>query len=321
MTDANLFLGRLDPEYFLGGRMKLDLKQSETALASLADQLNMSVADVASSVVEIANENMASAIKMVSIERGHDPRRFTLFAFGGAGPVHAAAVARSLRIPHVLIPIHPGNASAMGMLIADLRVDKVWTQAFKSNDIDASVVEKQFRRIEDAAVTELRSEGFSGTPGISYSINMRYLGQNYEHEVPVPTDAITSGRLQEAYDAFISMHEAQYGYAIENEIIELVSFRVTTTGERHKPDLTVTVESTSQPTVTERSIHFRGTGSLPASVLRRYDMPAGMTVDGPAVLEEPGSTTIVEPGMKATVLNDGQILIDTGISVQNQDAS
>ena len=142
--------------------------------------------DLASSIVEIANENMASAIKMVSLERGHDPRRFALFAFGGAGPLHAAAVARALRIPRVLVPLYPGNASALGMLLADLRVDKIWTQAFKSTAVDAGLVERQFARIREAAVAELRGEGFAGEPEIAYSINMRYLGQNYEHEVADP---------------------------------------------------------------------------------------------------------------------------------------
>src|SRR5215217_958642 len=112
---------------------------AKAALASLADRAGMSTVDLAASIVEITNENMASAIKMVSLERGYDPRRFTLFGFGGAGPLHAAAVARSLRMPRVLIPMYPGNASALGMLLADLRVDKVWTQAFRSSRVDAGL--------------------------------------------------------------------------------------------------------------------------------------------------------------------------------------
>src|SRR5688572_24983404 len=198
--------------------MRLDPSLAEAALADLAGHAGMSTIDLASSIVEIANENMASAIKMVSLERGHDPRRFTLFAFGGAGPLHAAAVARSLGLPRVLVPLHPGNASAIGLLLADLRVDKVWTQAFRSTAVDA------------AAVAELRAEGFAGEPELSHFINMRYLGQNYEHEVPIPPATLTAGGLQAAYDAFVRIHEARYGYAIEDETIELVSFRVTAAG-------------------------------------------------------------------------------------------
>jgi N-methylhydantoinase A len=271
----------------------------------------MDVIELASSIVEIANENMASAIKMVSIERGYDPRRFALFGFGGAGPLHSAAVARALRIPRVLIPLFPGNASALGMLIADLRVDKIWTQAFKSNAVDAGLVERQFARIRDAAVAELRGEGFTGEPEISYSINMRYLGQNYEHEVAIPSDTITAGRLQAAYDAFTKVHEEKYGYAIQDEIIELVSFRVTASGRRPAPRLSATPEAESDARRPDRQVHFRGHGFVTATVWRRYALAPGTEIAGPCVLDEPGSTTLVEPGMTVKVLPDGQLLIQT----------
>src|SRR3954449_2100955 len=162
VTDANLVLGRLDPEYFLAGRMRLRPDLVEGPLEELAVRLGMSVLELAASIVEIANENMASAIKMVSLERGHDPRRFALLAFGGAGPLHAAAVARVLGIPKVIVPQYPGVFSALGLLLADIRVDKVWTQAFRSNDVDAPLVNRQFERITDRALAELRQEGFAG---------------------------------------------------------------------------------------------------------------------------------------------------------------
>jgi len=310
VTDANLILGRLDPGYFLGGRMTLDLDLATAAMQPLADACGMSLVDLASSIVEIANENMASAIKMVSIERGFDPRRFALFAFGGAGPLHAASVARALRIPRVLVPLYPGNASAIGMLIADLRVDKVWTQAFKSTEVDAAVVARQFDRIREAAVAELRAEGFAGTPTISYSINMRYLGQNYEHEVPVPE--ITGSSLQVAYDTFTRLHEERYGYAIEDEIIELVSFRVTASGERETPRLATAPLIGTGVERPSRQVHFRGPGFVTATVHERYALAIGTELEGPCILDEPGSTTLVEPGMRVRVLPDGQLLIETG---------
>ncbi|MGD9712117.1 MAG: hydantoinase/oxoprolinase family protein [Thermomicrobiales bacterium] len=309
VTDANLVLGRLDPGYFLGGRMSLDVDASRRVLQPLADQLEMELIELASSIVEIANENMASAIKMVSIERGHDPRRFTLFGFGGAGPLHAASVARALRIPRVLIPIYPGNASALGMLIADRRVDKIWTQAFKSNNVDAELVERQFAVIREAAVAELRAEGFPGDPAFSYSINMRYLGQNYEQEVEIPAEAITAGGLNRSYETFIRTHEEKYGYAIENEIIELVSFRVTASGRRASPQLRVVPDASGQSSRGTRDVFYRGHGFLPTPILTRYAISTGTVIAGPAVIEEPGSTTVVEPDMTASVLDDGQILI------------
>lgn len=313
VTDANLLLGRLDPGYFLGGRMSLRRDLAEEALAELAGRAGMSAIDLASSIVEIANENMASAIKMVSLERGHDPRRFTLFAFGGAGPLHAAAVARSLRIPRVLVPMFPGNASALGMLLADLRVDKVWTQAFRASRVDAAVVARQFSRIREAAEAELRAEGFAGVPEAHYSISMRYAGQNYEHFVPVSSEIIDEARLHDAFARFEQIHSERYGYAISGEEIELVAFHVTVTGRRSRPRLMAPLGENMPTQPPARTVHFRGLGEVASPVYRRYELPAGVRLDGPCLIEEPGSTTLVGPGMRARVLPDGQLLIETGL--------
>ncbi|HEX5993168.1 MAG TPA: hydantoinase/oxoprolinase family protein [Thermomicrobiales bacterium] len=311
VTDANLLLGRLDPDYFLGGRMQLDPSLAEAALGELAGRAGMSTVDLASSIVEIANENMASAIKMVSLERGHDPRRFALFGFGGAGPLHAAAVARSLRMPQVLLPMYPGNASALGMLLADLRVDKVWTQAFRSSRVDAALVARQFAGIREAAETEMRDEGFAGTPEVHFSISMRYAGQNYEHQVPVSAETITDTVLRNAYSAFEKIHAERYGYAIEGEEIELVAFHVTVTGRRSAPRLIAREQNGSGTEATSRLGHFRAHGYIPTAIYRRYGLPTGTQLEGPCILEEPGSTTLVEPGMTVEVLPDGQLLIET----------
>jgi N-methylhydantoinase A len=314
VTDANLLLSRLDPDYFLGGRMRLDSGKAEAALAGLAAQARMSVVDLATSIVEIANENIASAIKMVSLERGHDPRRFALFAFGGAGPLHAAAVARSLRIPRVLVPIYPGNASALGMLLAHLRVDKVWTKAFRSSRVDAALVAAQFAAIRDAAEAELREEGFAGEPEVHFSINMRYAGQNYEQFVPVPAEAVTDERLREAFATFERIHAERYGYAIDGEEIELVAFHVTVIGRRQQPRLFAGEEPGASAHPVTRTVHFHGFGALDAQVYRRYALPPGTRLDGPCILEEAGATTLVEPGMVVEVLPDRQLLIETGAS-------
>lgn len=311
VTDANLHLGRLDPDYFLGGRMRLDPALAETALAGLAERAGLATVELASSIVEIANENMASAIKMVSLERGLDPRGFALFAFGGAGPLHAAAVARSLRIPKVLVPMYPGNASALGMLLADLRVDKVWTKAFRSSRVDAEEVGREFAAIREAAEAELREEGFTGVPDVSYSINMRYAGQNYEHDVPMDAEAMDEATLREVFAAFERIHAERYGYAIEGEEIELVAFHVTARGRRPAPRLTTRQGEHADSGREIRQVYFRRYGYLPTTVYRRYALGAGELVEGPCILEEAGSTTLVEPGMAATVLADGQLLIET----------
>ena len=147
LTDANLVLGRLDPNYFLGGKMDLNTDLAVAAMASMSESLGMSQLDLAHSIVEIANENMANTIRMVSIERGHDPRHFALVAFGGAGPLHGAAIARKLGIPKLVIPPFPGSFSALGLLLGDLRVDKVWTQSYRSDRVTAERVVAQFDTI------------------------------------------------------------------------------------------------------------------------------------------------------------------------------
>jgi N-methylhydantoinase A len=231
-------------------RLKPDLAASR--MGEMAEQLHMDAIQLAHSIIEIANENMANAIRMVSIERGHDPRRFALIAFGGAGPLHGASIARKLEIPRVVIPPFPGAFSAMGLLMADLRVDKVWTQAFRSDQVSVETVAGQFRRITESACTELRNQGYTGEPETHYYINMRYLGQNYENEVEIPPLAphlpfgrmeagaglvAGEGTLREAYEAFHRMHEAMYGYRIPTAVIELISFKVTVVGATPKPKL------------------------------------------------------------------------------------
>jgi N-methylhydantoinase A len=311
VTDANLYLGRLDPDYFLGGRMRLDPDRAAGAIAVLAEKAGMSPPDLAAAVVEIANENMASAIKMISLERGYDPRRFALFAFGGAGPLHAAAVARALRIPHVLVPPYPGNASAMGLLLADLRVDKVWTQAFRSSRVDAELVSRQIAHVHAAAEQELRAEGYSGAPEARFAISMRYAGQNYEHEVPVPS-AMTEDALRDALVSFERIHAERYGYAIAGEEIELVAFHVTVSGRRPSPRLLARAAA-AEDVASQRIVSFRGHGALPTAVFRRYALPIDTHLQGPCILEEDGSTTLVEPAMSVRVLGDSQLLIETGI--------
>src|SRR4051812_32460877 len=311
VTDANLLLGRLNPDYFLAGRMRLDADPVSGALEALGERIGLEPLELAASIVEIANENMASAIKMVSLERGHDPRRFSLLAFGGAGPLHAAAVARSLGIPKVIVPLHPGVFSALGLLLADIRVDKVWTQAFRSNDVDAALVNRQFDRITERALGELRQEGHTGEPAIRRAINMRYFGQNYEHEVEIESGELDEAALERAFRRFDELHAERYGYAIDGEVIELVSFKVTVIGKRAPLDLS-RANGAGRLDRSERQVYLRGHGWLDAAVVHRSALEPGETVAGPAVIEEEGSTLFVEPGMTVERTRQGALTIDTG---------
>jgi N-methylhydantoinase A len=308
VTDANLLLGRLDPGYFLGGRMKLAKEPAREAIEGLASELALEPLELAASIVEIANENMANAIKMVSLERGRDPRRFSMLAFGGAGPLHAAAVAASLGTPRVVVPPFPGVFSAVGLLLADLRVDKIWTQAFRSTDVDAAEVERQFQRITERALEELRLEGFSGEPELARAINMRYLGQNYEHEIELPEGELTPERLEDAFGLFAEMHRERYGYLIEDEVIELVSFKVTAIGRRPQVDL---VEPAAAGVLerTTREVFFRGRGFVDTAVVHRSDLAPGEQMRGPVLVQEEGSTTLVPPGQRVEKTENGSLFI------------
>jgi N-methylhydantoinase A len=296
VTDANLVLGRLDEGYFLDGKMFLERGQAEQALRQISDPLAMDVLEAAASIVEIANENMASAIKKVTLERGHDPRRFSLLAFGGAGPLHAAAVGMSLNVTQVIVPPLPGVFSALGLLLADLRVDKVWTQAVKSTDADASEISRRFDAITRLALAELREEGFEGDVAVRRSVTARYLGQNYEHEVALGEGAISEQTLADTFRAFASVHHERYGYEIEDEVIELISFRVTAVGQR--PRISLDQVDAGRPRATaSREVFFRGYGWVLAEIWHRSTLAPGQELIGPAVVEEAGSTTLVGPGM------------------------
>jgi N-methylhydantoinase A len=296
VTDANLLLGRLDEEYFLGGKMSLQRQAAEKAVRRISEPLQMDLLEAAASIVEIANENMANAIKKVSLERGHDPRIFSLLAFGGAGPLHAAAVGSSLSVSEVIVPPLPGVFSALGLLLADLRVDKVWTQSVKSTEADALDISRRFAQIERLAIAELREEGFDGSVAIRRAVTARYLGQNYEHEVQLGEGTITPEAVSGIFQAFAGVHQQRYGYEIEDEIVELVSFQVTAIGKRPTVDLSRVDAGHPRPS-SSRQVYFRGQGWKDAHVLHRSALAPGQSLDGPAVVEEAGSTTLVGPGM------------------------
>ena len=312
VTDANLFLGRLAPEFFLDGRMALHPAKSQEALARRCGPLGMGELELASAILQIAEDNMANAIRMVSIAQGHDPRDFTLIAFGGAGPLHATAVAKALDMPRVAVPMVPGNASAFGFLLADPRVDKVRTRAHRSDLVDVPEVNRQFDEMREEARADLQASGYPGPPIFLNSIHMRYLGQNYEHDVPVPTGEITADVLKETFLSFHEMHEALYGYAMRDGIIELISFQVTALAETEKPTLAMLRPSPIEGEPTRRQVFYPQTGWADATICHRLSLSPGDQLEGPAVVHEAGSTTVLRPGDELSVDETGILLIEVG---------
>jgi N-methylhydantoinase A len=309
-TDANLVLGRLNPAYFLGGQIVLDAEAPRSALRDIGEALGAApdeaVEVAAHAIVETANENMANQIKLISVDRGLDPREFVLIPFGGAGPVHASACARLLGIARILIPPHPGLSSAFGALAANWRVDRVLTIFGRSTHLNVAAIAERLDALTDSAVRELREDGFSGEPLLLRSIDMRYAGQNYEREISLPPSPFTAEAAEEMIGRFSRAHDEFYGFSLEGEPVEFVNLRVSAIGIS---DLGDVMESPATGDaallVSCRPVSFRGHGYIDTPVYRRQLLPAGFTLDGPAIIEEPDSTTVVQPDDHLSVRPDG----------------
>lgn len=294
VSDANLVLGRLNPHYFLGGKMPLKVLLAQEALRRLGKELGMDEVKAAFAMVEVANENMVNAIRLKTIQRGFDPRKFSLMAFGGAGPLHACSVARKLEIPLVLIPPHPGVFSALGLLLADLKVDKVWTKAYRSDTLNIDEINKGLNELEELAKRELKEQGFSREPTIALSMSMRYLGQNYELSVDVPNQEISRDFLEKVYDRFHEKHKENYGYEMRGEVIEIISFNATAFGTTEKPLYKMDTSGRRESPLEKRPVYLSSGEQLEVPIYRRENLWPGFSVTGPAVIEEMDSTTFVD---------------------------
>jgi len=312
LTDSNLMLGRLDPDYFLGGRMRLHPSPAEEAVAALAARVGMAPVECAAAAVEIANENMANEIRLLAVEMGYDVRDFALVAFGGAGPLHGCAVARLLGMPRVLVPPHPGLCSAFGALIADWRVDKVRTSVMSSGAIVPERITAMIDEMTASALEELRAQGFHGRPVIYRAVDMRYAGQNYEREVPIPDGEITAALIEALFNQFAQLHETHYGFSLSGEAVELITFRVTALGFPEPVDPHWETGVGPAKPVAVRRLFFRKAGWIDCPVFRRHKLAAGQELPGPALVEEEDSTTLVPPGDHARVLPGGLIMITLG---------
>ena len=225
VTDANLVLGRLNPHYFLGGEVELEAKAAFNAVAELAPQLQLSTVAAATAVVAVADENMANAIRLVTIERGVDPRDFALLAFGGAGPLHACGVADAVGIRRIVVPPNPGLCSAFGAAIARLRTDRVWSLGQRLNDINEDTLQAEFEASVVDVSNQLYRDGATGSERISLFASCRYYLQNHEHEIHLGAD-LASGFLARLRGDFDLAHEEAYGYSFPSDPVELVYCRV-----------------------------------------------------------------------------------------------
>lgn len=309
ITDANLILGRLNPDYFLGGQMSILVEPARQSLEDLGEKLGTGAEATAMAMVDLVNENMANAIRLMTVKKGLDPREFGLVAFGGAGPLHAAALAASLDMKHVVIPPHPGLGSAFGSLLGDIQVDRRWTRFYRSDDLDPQAVRREFDELTGETVDELRADGFRGKPLIRHSIDMRYSGQNYEQEILLPPGDIDETMLTAALNEFHDFHHRFHGYSFREEVIELIHFNVTAYRQAAKPELAPIGPGDSFRPVAERSVYFKTLGFLETPIYLREDLGRSSRLEGPAIIEEEDSTVLLHPGQVLTLTDHGLLII------------
>lgn len=312
VSDADLVLGRLNPDNFAGGQMKLDKAAAERVIGALAATLGADIHKVAHDIVELSNWNMVNAIRLVSIDKGKDPRDFTLVSFGGAGSAHAAALAETLGMRDAMVPVHQGVLSAYGLTSADMRVDVSQTTNLRSDGLDLDGVNDALAGLVARALRDLRNDGYQGVPVTVVTFEMRYLGQNYSIEILVPTGetGVEKAGLQAVYDSFHRKHRELYGYSIEDEVIEITDFNVTAIGAIPKPELPKIRASGTLAPASRRPVYFHSAGGfVDCAIYRREQVCADTVIEGPAIVEEDYSLTLVPPDQRLSADGWGNLYI------------
>jgi N-methylhydantoinase A len=308
VTDANLVLGYLDPERIYGGSIRLDPAHAHSAIEAVARRLGLSVMAAAHGIVEVANASMLRALRLVSVQRGYDLRHFSLIAYGGAGPLHAGALAREAGVSRVVVPAHSGAFSALGCLVSPLRYDAVQTYRAALASWDRKVVEERLTRLEQQCLDPLDGEADAARGArIAWSLDLRYTGQSYEIAVPYADG--TAAALREAFEA---RHRQLYGYAT-GESVECVNLRVSASVESDWTPAAagLPARGRSAPFRSGRAF-FPETGLVDVPRYARGAMPTGPAVDGPAVIEDEWSTIVVYPGQRASGDALGHLHIEAG---------
>jgi len=315
ISDANLLLGRLNPDFFLGGEIALDTDAAREAIqAQCAQPLGIDPLQAANGIVEIANAHMIDAMRLISIQRGYDPRDFVLVAFGGAGPLHANALARELDIPTVLIPPNPGIATALGMLMTDIKHDFVATRRQRLADLSSESLEEFFAGFMQQGEAILEAEGVPPSQRrVLRTVDLRYQGQSHELPVSVPSEILEPEHLIALAEQFHKAHEHAYGYAAPEDPIELVNIRLTALGISPKSEsvnLPKGNGDVSSAIKDHREVWFsEASGTMPCPILDRSLLRRDDQVPGPAIIEELDSTTVVHPNYQARVDRSGNLLI------------
>ena len=318
ITDANLLLGRINADYFIGGEQQLWTAGAAAAVQDVAGQIGKDMIETAHGIIEIANANMVGALRLISVQRGFDPRDFVLVAYGGAGPMHANALARELQIPKVLIPPSPGGTSALGLLVSDIKHDYVFSYIQPMEGIDFSFINQRFCKMEEEALQLLAAEGIAAADmHLLRAFDMRYVGQSFELKVETPSRELVQSDSESLNASFFKDHKRAYGFADHGEPTEVINLRLTAIGKIKKPSFALQKpegENGENALKGKREVYFSEAGGMvPCKIYDRYKLRCGNKVDGPAIVEEVDSTVVVHPHYKATVDPYGNIFIE-GVS-------
>jgi N-methylhydantoinase A len=315
VTDANIVLGRLDVHNFLGGAMQLDAAAAERAVARLAKRLHLPLLEAAEGITAVLNANMANAIRARTVQKGIDPREYSLVASGGAGPLHGVEVARLLGIPEVIVPQYPGINSAIGLLTTDLKYDVVRTAFLVSTSLDVA----RLRAELDEMVGQLRSQLASdsvdpATATFERAADARYVGQGYELRLPLGGEALTEKTLGAAIERFHALHEKEYGHCFRQSPVELVNLRATAIARMPRIGAPTRPASRSlgEARIRTASTVFRVGFELKSFETVFYDrerLPAGERITGPAIILQTDSTTVVPPDCTAELEHTGSICV------------
>ena len=302
VTDANVVLGTLNPTHLLGGRMAVRRDLAQAAISRIAEQLGLDVMATAQGVISVVTANMARAIRVISVQRGHDPRDYTLVAFGGAGPLHAARLAKELEISRILVPRNPGILCATGLLLTDLRADFAATRLTTLGPDTVTVIEAAFRDLALEAETWFTAEGIApNARHVARTVDMRYAGQNYELPIPLPDD----GSIEGLATGFAEAHRRLYGFAADGEPVQLVTFRIEASGLVPKASFAAQPDAgpdARAAIIAERDVWLPESGGfVSCPVYDRETLRSGNYFTGPAIVEQMDATTVVLPGMVARV--------------------
>ena len=307
ITDANVVLGRIQPDLFLGGRMKLNRDAARQAIEQqCAKPLGMDVVEAAYGIVEIANAAMVNALRLVSVQKGYDPREFVLVAFGGAGPLHANRLAVETEMPTLIVPVSPGTFSALGLLVTDLKHDFSTTWIQRLDQLDVTGLEVAYSELENHGRMALeREEGVTQDCEFVRQLDLRFVGQSHELAVTAPSRQLTPVDVQELRTRFLMEHDRAYGFSAPDEPVELVNLRLTAIGKISKPKskkLQKIRDNVENARRTSRSVYFVETnGYTDCPVYDRYQLAAEQVISGPAIVAELDSTTVIHPGYDARV--------------------